>query len=147
MESMIVFPKEILNRPWFDDNHAKTLYLHLVLRAWNHYFVDVNPSNDSAIVKTTYKKLATETGLSIQQVRTSLQKLKDFNEIEIHSYSQFTFITLNWYVQYWNQQTNNTPSNKLGNKRTTNSQSANSTDKHLTKSVLEKSKKLMNSKI
>ena len=141
MESVIVIPGEILNQPWFEDNHARMIYLHLVLRAWKHYFVCENPSQDSAVVKTTYKKLATETGLSFQQVRTSLQKLREFNEIEINSSPQFTFITLNWCTKYWNQQTSNTPSNKLGNKRTTKHESTKSADKHLTKSMLEKVEK------
>jgi predicted transcriptional regulator len=62
---------------------------------------------------TGFDKLASETGLTTQKVRTSLNRLKSTNEITIKSNSQGTIIQIVNYEKYQvatdEQQTNNKP--------------------------------------
>ena len=68
---------------------------------------------------TSYSHLAEETSLSIQNVRTSLSKLKSTHELTIKTSSKNTIITVLNYDQH---QETNTPTNKrlTNNQQTTN---------------------------
>jgi len=67
---------------------------------------------------TSYANLASETTLSIMQVRTALDKLKSTHEITSQSTSEYTVISICNYETY---QADNTPDNK----RVTNEQQTN----------------------
>ena len=69
--------------------------------------------------RTTVSQLAFETGLSVQNVRTSLSKLKSTNEITIKSTNRNTIISINNWIDH--QQTNKPINNQLtNNQQTTN---------------------------
>ena len=78
---------------------------------------------------TSYEKLAAHNGLSIQQVRTALEKLQSTHEITYQSTSQYSIITIKNYNLY---QDSNIPSNnQIGgqnNKRATTNNNDNKRD-------------------
>ena len=78
---------------------------------------------------TSYEKLAAHNGLSIQQVRTAIEKLQSTNEITYQSTSQYSIITIKNYNLY---QDSNIPSNnQIGgqnNKRATTNNNDNKRD-------------------
>lgn len=74
----IVINRKILRWELWEDHNATRLFLYLLLKA---NFTDVVDEATGVVVprgsvKTTLKKLCQETGLSLQQIKTSLKKLK-----------------------------------------------------------------------
>jgi uncharacterized phage protein (TIGR02220 family) len=72
---------------------------------------------DTGQCVTSFEKLSVQTGLTIQQIRTSMQKLISTNEIEKTSTNQFTSIKVLNYSSYQTLQNEiNIPINKQNNK-------------------------------
>lgn len=120
MDGWISLHRQFVKWEWYDDNNTKSLFLHLLLRA-NH---KQNKWRGVTIPKgslvTGRKKLSIETGLSEQQIRTSLNKLKSTNEITIKTTNLNSLISITNWNKY---QTNNQPSNQqITNDQPTNNQ-------------------------
>lgn len=85
---------------WYDDINTKTLFIHLLLSAnyetknWRGYLIE------KGSFVTSYQKLSNETGLTVKQVRTALDKLKRTGEVASQSYSNFTIITIKNWIDY-----------------------------------------------
>lgn len=110
---------------WYSDINTKTLFLHLLLTA-NH-----EDKNWKGIlikrgqVITGRKKLSEETGLTEQNIKTSLKRLKSTNEITTKITNKYTIVTLvNWekYQDYDTRVTNKIPNKVTNNQPTTNQQ-------------------------
>ena len=72
---------------------------------------------------TSIKKLSESTGITVQQVRTCLKRLKSTNEITIESTSLGTKISIVKWAEYQGLDSNsNKLDNKPSNKRSTNDQ-------------------------
>lgn len=113
-KSFIVINRKILKWHWYDDVNVTRLFIHLLLIAnwedkkWHGILVKRGQ------VITGRKTLSKETGLSEQQVRTSLDKLISTKEITKSTTNKYTIITVNNYTKYqnYNQQiTNKQPAN------------------------------------
>lgn len=101
--------RKIENWEWFQDGNTFLLFIHLVLKA-NHtdqQWQGTMVKRGQAITGRT--QLAKITGLSEQQVRTSLNKLKSTGEITSQTTNRFSVITINNYDTY---QEDNQPTNK-----------------------------------
>jgi len=92
--------RKLLDWEWYDEPNVMRLFLHLLLKA-NH--------KDKSYRGTVIKKgtlltgrdlLAKETGLSIQQIRTAINKLKSTNEITIKTNKQGSVIQIVKYAEY-----------------------------------------------
>lgn len=107
----IKFFRKIQDWEWYKDIPCKTLFLHCLLRAnyGTQYFHGKKVEAGSFI--TTVRNLAEETGLTIQQVRTALNKLKITQELTIKSHSSNTVITINNWIDY--QEDNTEPNNQI----------------------------------
>lgn len=85
---------------WYDDINTCRLFIHLLLMAnwkddkWHGETVKRGQKI------TSYDKLSKETGLTVQQVRTAIKKLKSTGEITVESTSKFSVITVNNYNNY-----------------------------------------------
>ena len=95
-----IFFRKIFDWEWYTDSKTFHLFFHCVLRA-NH-----EPNSYQGIplkrgqFVTGRKKLSVETGLSEQEVRTILKRLKSTNEITIQSNHRNSIITVNNYDEY-----------------------------------------------
>ena len=128
-EGWISLYRKFLDWQWYDYPTVKIVFLHCLLSA-NH-----KPAKwRDLIIKrgqlvTSYEKLAAHNGLSIQQVRTAIEKLQSTNEITYQSTSQYSIITIKNYNLY---QDSNIPSNnQIGgqnNKRATTNNNDNKRD-------------------
>lgn len=92
--------RQILEWEWYEDINCFRLFTHLLLKA-NHK----EKRYKGIVVKagqivTSRDLLAQETGLSSQQVRTALTKLKSTNEITSVTSSQGTIIEVVNYEKY-----------------------------------------------
>ena len=100
MSGWIKIHRKILHWEWYNDSNTFRLFMHLLLKA-NH-----KDKNYRGIVVTTGSVLtgrdllSIETGLSVQQVRTCLERLKSTNEITINSSRQGTIIQIVKYKDY-----------------------------------------------
>ena len=115
MEWFIQLQKKICDWEWYTDLPTKVLFFHILLKCnykeANWRWRIVKPWD----FITSIEHLTIETGLSRQQVRTAIEKLKRTWEITHYSTNEYTTLTLNNWEAY------NTPDNK----RTTNEQQTN----------------------
>ena len=96
----IVLHRKIIKWEWYTDNNVFKLFLHLLLRA-NHedkYWRGILVKRGQLI--TSIKHLSDETGLSIKQVRTALDKLKSTGEVVSKVQSHYTLVTIEKYSDY-----------------------------------------------
>ena len=114
---------------WYKDGNVLRLWLHLLLNA--NY--EQSEFQDRIIGRgeqvTSLKALSESTGLSIQEVRTALGKLKRTGEILVNSNRHFTIVSILNYDKFQSdsadkQQTVNTQS--TNKQQTVNSQSTTS---------------------
>ena len=106
--------RQILNWEWYSDTNTFRLFLHLILTA-NYK----DQKHQGKLIKkgtliTGRDKLSIETGLSVREVRTCLERLKSTNEIAIKSNSKGTEIQVVNYDKYQietSETTNKQPTN------------------------------------
>mgnify|MGYP003113638251 CR=1 FL=1 len=104
--------RQLLSWEWYDDTNTFRLFMHLLLKA-NHK----DKRYRGKVVKagsllTGRELLSSETGLSIQQIRTSISRLKSTNEITIKTSKQGSVIQVVKYSKYQivtNKVTNSQP--------------------------------------
>lgn len=98
---------------WYKDNNTKSLFIEILLstnfkdKKWQGIVIHRGE------FITSIEKLGNEIGLTRQQVRYSLNKLKVTNEVTIQTNKHFTLIKVNKFNDYQevtNQLTNNEPS-------------------------------------
>ena len=102
---------------WYQDSNTCRLFLHLLLTVnrkpgkWRGVDVPIGAKI------TSREKLAKETGLSQQQIRTALNKLESTSEITKSTTSTYTLIQLTNYEKYQD-------TNQVCNQRATSEQPA-----------------------
>ena len=114
--------RKISNWEWWDDVNTAHLFIHCLLRA---NFEDARWHGE--VVKrgsfvTGREKLSKETGLTQQQVRTSLKKLQNTGEISVKSTNKYTVINICNYNDYQINDKHYQPTN---NQQVTNNQPTN----------------------
>ena len=114
-------PRNIIDWEWYSDIPVRTLFLHLLFTV---NFKDVSWRGIKirrAQRVISLHNLATETGLSVQQVRTALNKLKSTSEITTSKSGKFTVVTINasgrnkkitWFATEEQQQNNSKSTSK-----------------------------------
>ena len=128
MSGWICLHRKFLSWEWYSDLNTKSLFIHLLIKAnfedkkWQG--VEIKRGQ----FLTGRKVLAKETGLSEQQVRTALERLKSTNEITIKSTSRYSIITLNNYNTYQDEQPANQPTD---NQRVTTTNNINNKNKYI----------------
>lgn len=96
----IKIDRGILDWEWYSDINTTRLFIHLILKAnWKDGRFQGQEIKRGSFV-TSYLKLAEETELTVNQVRTSLNKLKSTGEITVKSQSKFSVITVKNYCLY-----------------------------------------------
>lgn len=118
MQGWIKLHRKFLEWEWYDDHNTKIVFLHLLLKAshvqrkWRSLVI--NPGD----YKTDLRSLASEVGISIRSLRTSLERLKTTHEVAIKTSSKYTVVSINKWYEY--QQNDTQDSKQTTNKRQTN---------------------------
>lgn len=96
----IKLSRKILEWEWYSDINTKTLFLHMLLKAnWKDgRFQGVEIPAGSFV--SSYQVLSQETGLSVQNIRTSLGHLKKTGEVTVNQHPKFSVFTIKNYVKY-----------------------------------------------
>ena len=103
MNGWIKLHRKILDWEWYTDAPVRILYEHLLLTAnyedkkWKG--IDVKRGQKV----TSIGHLAKETGLTIRQVRTALDKLKMTHNVTIKATNKFTLVTIEKYELFQSQ--------------------------------------------
>ena len=121
MTGWIKIHRKFLDWEWFNKSEAVHLFMYLVLKA-NHkdgqwQGIDIKKGQ----FVTSFGKISSDTGISLQTIRTLLKKFEKTNEINIQTTNKFTIVTLCKYECY--QQENEPTNTQLTNEQqTTNKQ-------------------------
>jgi DNA-binding transcriptional MerR regulator len=121
MSGWIKIHRKFLDWEWFNKSEAVHLFVYLLLKA-NHkdsHWQGIEVKRGQFI--SSLGKISADTGISLQTIRTLLNKLEKTNEIEVKSTNKYSVVTLCKYECY---QDETEPTNKqLTNKQqTTNKQ-------------------------
>lgn len=126
MNGYVRIYRKIVDWEWYTDVNTKSLFLHLILLA-NH---DDRKWRGETVKRgelvTSYGNLASQTGLTFQQVRTCLKRLQSTNDITIKTTNRNTLIMVVKYDFYQSdEQTEIERINKQNNNQITNNQQSN----------------------
>lgn len=119
----------MLEWEWYTDANVMRLFIHCLLKAnrFDKKWHGVEIKAGSFI--TSYENLAFETGLSVQQIRTAINKLTSTGEITYKSTSRYSMIIVNSWIEYQaEQQTNN---KQITNKQQTNNKQITTTREYI----------------
>jgi hypothetical protein len=112
MSGWIKLHRQITHWEWYDDHNTFRLFMHLLLKANHKERSYRGVKIEVGCVMTGRELLSKETGLSVQQIRTCLERLKSTNEITVKSNKQGTIIQVVKYKDYQvttNESTTNQP--------------------------------------
>jgi len=97
MNGWIKLHRSLESWEWYDDANTMRLFLHLLLRATHKPTRYRGQELQPGDVVTGRLALSEQLELSVQQVRTSLDKLKSTSEITIKNTNKFSIISIaNW---------------------------------------------------
>ena len=128
LNGFVVLNRKMLKWEWYQDTNTVRLFIHLLLMAnWE------DKRWQGIVVKrgefvTSRKSLAKQTGLTEQQIRTSLNKLISTNEITKSATNKYTLITINNYKKY--QDYNHQKNQRATNEQPTNNQQITTTEQY-----------------
>lgn len=125
MSGWIKIHRQILDWEWYSDINAFRLFMHLILKANHKEKKFKGLVLNAGSVVTSRDILAIEIGLSVQQIRTALNKLKSTNEITIKSNSQGTVIEIVNYSKYQLSTNESTIEQPINNHQTTTNNNVN----------------------
>ena len=135
----ITLYRQMTSWEWYKDSATKDLFIHLLLTA---NFTDtrfLGKKIKRGQVVTSLASLASETGLSIQQIKTAIKHLISTNEITNDSTRKYRIITVVKYNDYQDLTKALTNNQQTANKQLTNSQQyhnkGNNVNKGIKKSV------------
>lgn len=100
LEGFVVEYRKIMQWEWYTDVNVAHLFRHCILKA-NHTektWQGIKIERGSFI--TSLQKLSAETGLTVKQVRTALQKLEKTGEVANQSTSKYRIVTVKNYDLY-----------------------------------------------
>jgi DNA-binding transcriptional MerR regulator len=132
MSGWIKIHRKFLDWEWFNKSEAVHLFVYLLLKA-NHkdsQWQGIEVKRGQFI--SSLGKISADTGISLQTIRTLLNKLEKTNEIKVKSTNKFTIVTLCKYECYQDE-------TELTNKQLTNKQQT--TNKQLTTNKNDKKEK------
>lgn len=100
MQGWIKLHRSFIDWEWYRDQNTKILFLHLLLKAVICDKRVFGFQLKAGQLITTLPQLEEETGLSVQELRTSLKKLERTGEISQKSTNKFRLITIEKWAFY-----------------------------------------------
>ena len=126
--SFIKLYRSLLDWEWWDDKNVTRLFLTILLsvnwqtKKWHGMTIE------KGSVFTSTEHLSKKSGLTMQQTRTALNKLKSTGEITIKSTNKGTLVSVENWAKYQfmpEEITSESASNPTNNQQTTNKQITN----------------------
>ena len=148
MSGFVKIHRKITKWEWYEDINCRLVFLHLILKA-NH---EAKPWRGQIInrgeIVCSMEGLAKEVGISVQNVKTALKKLKKSNqqrtpELTSRSTNKYTILTICNYDSYQSRDNATSPTdqpttNQQPNQRLTTTKEVKNKDKKDTTNVVSK---------
>lgn len=90
----------VLHFDWFNEIQTRHLWIYLLLKANSEPIAFKSTVIDRGELIATVASISTATGLTVSQVRTALEKLKNSNCIKIKPTNKYTVIKITDYESY-----------------------------------------------
>lgn len=99
-EGYIKLYRRMMKWGWYTDTPTKCVFLHLLFLACYEpcYFKGVHLEPGQTV--SSIRQIATDTGLTVKQVRTAINHLKETQEVAQSPYWKFSVFTVNNYNDY-----------------------------------------------
>ena len=120
MEGWIKIYRKMLDWEWYRDANTMRLFLHLLLTANTKEGYWQGTQIKRGQVATSLSSLANELGMSVQNVRTSLAKLKLTSNLTSESTNKLTVITICKFEDYQDAQQADQQATQHANQQQTN---------------------------
>lgn len=123
MEGWIKIHRKLMSWEWYHDSKMVHLFIHLLLsanhkdKAWKGI-----PVKRGQVI-TGRKQLSDDTGISEQQLRTCINRLKSTSEITIQPTNRFSLITIIRYEEFQGESTSENEDESTNDQPATNQQS------------------------
>jgi len=118
---------------WYSNVNDRLVFIHCLLSAnWKDGYFEGEKIPRGSFV-TSYQKLAKEIGISVQNVRTSINHLKSTSNLTSKKTNKYSIITINNYEKY--QETNK----QINNQLTSNQQATNNNRRNNNKGRIKES--------
>ena len=142
-QGWIKLHRSLLDWEWYDDVNVMRLFLHCTLKA-NH----ADKNYRGTVVKrgmflTGRDLLASETGLSVRQVRTALSKLESTNELTIKTSRQGTVVEVVNYDKFQDTTSKSTNERPTSDQRATSNKNDNNDNNEKKKAYYNESEGLV----
>lgn len=118
----IALHRKILDWEWYGDPVTRGVFLHLLVVANFKDTRFLGKKIKRGQIVTSLASLASETGFSVQQIKTALKHLISTNEVTNVSTSQYRIITVVKYDEYQTSTNELTNDQQTTNKQLTNDQ-------------------------
>jgi hypothetical protein len=123
---------------WYKDSNTKAIFLHCLINANYEEKKWQGTTIPKGSFITSYSSLSVGTGLSVREIRTSLNKLKLTSELTIKTTNKFTLINIsNWALYQSNDVVIDKQNDKQVDKQTTNKRQTNDKQTTTTKEYKE----------
>ena len=98
--TFIKLDRNILEWRWYQDGNTARVFIHLILKAniKDKSFRTITVHRGELV--SSYQSLASELGLSIKNVRTAIDHLKQTGEVAVKPYSKYSVISIKNYDLY-----------------------------------------------
>ena len=138
--------REIREWVWYRDSYTLHTWIHLLLSANYKPSMYKGVQIERGQLATTVGRIASQTNISPQRVRTALRRLEACGELQVQSTNEFSVITICKFESYQsqeevNQQTGNKPNCPIyndSNKQLTNQSTNQTGDKSISYKDVEK---------
>lgn len=111
--------RKLLEWEWYSDMNVFRLFIHCLLRANHKEKKWQGQTIERGSFITSLKNLSHETGLSMQQVRSSIKKLESTGEVNKRTTSVYTYLSITNYDKYQDSNKPITNEQQTSNKRVT----------------------------
>lgn len=126
-EGYIKLYRKMMKWGWYTDTNAKCVFLHLLFLAQYEACFYRGVKLDVGQAVTSIREISTQTGISVQSVRTALDHLKSTQEITQLPHGKFSVFTVKNYSEYHGD-------NTISNNQVTQNQHSANTDPYIKKS-------------
>ena len=126
LNGYIKIHRKLLDWEWYADPVVRSVFLHLLLTVNFREKEWQGKTIRKGQVVTSYAKLSSELGFSVQQIRTAMKKLNSTGELTSEPTSKYTVVTIeNWgkYQDCGEEATSESTSNPTIEQQTINKQS------------------------
>lgn len=110
MEGWIKLHRKFLEWEWYHDKNTSRLYLHIMLNAVFKKCRFAGRELCPGQYVTSYRRLAADTGLTVDELRTAIKKLRTTGEITTQTNNKYTVITIVNYGLYQQEGQTENPS-------------------------------------